>query len=116
MALVVVSMMALVAPLALSGWATYEEWGGALSGDWLEDVHEFLGNTLLALALAHLGLIVLLSRLRRRNLALPMLTGRIEGAGPSPVTHNRAWLAMALLAAVLAALMAALIAFTAWPS
>jgi cytochrome b len=98
MALLIVAMMALVAPLALSGWVTYQEWGS----DWLEDVHEFFGNALLTLALTHLGLIALLSVLRRRNLALPMLTGRIDGSGPSPVKHNRVWLAAALLLALLA--------------
>jgi len=102
MVLVTVSMMALVTPLALSGWATYHEWGGALGDDWLEEVHEFFGNALLTLVLAHLGLIALLSLLRRRNLALPMLSGRVDGSGPSPVRHNRAWLAAALLLAVLA--------------
>ena len=102
MALAIVLMLALVLPLTLSGYATYNDWGDALGGDWLEETHELFGNAFLAVVLAHLGLIALLSALRRQNLALPMLTGRVAGSGPSPVQHNRVWLAAAVLLAVLA--------------
>lgn len=99
MAAALVLMLALVAPLVLSGLGTYNEWGG---GDWLEEMHEFFGNTFLAVVLAHLGLIAALSVLRRQNQALPMLTGRGQGTGPSLITHNRGWLAGLLLGAVVA--------------
>ena len=102
MALAVVLMLALVVPLTLSGYATYNDWGDLLGGDWLEETHEFFGNAFLAVVLAHLGLIALLSVLRRQNQALPMLTGRVPGNGPSPVQHNRRWLAAVVLLAVLA--------------
>ncbi|WP_310566333.1 cytochrome b/b6 domain-containing protein [Hydrogenophaga sp.] len=102
MALAIVLMLALVLPLTLSGYATYNDWGDVLGGDWLEEAHELFGNAFLAVVLAHLGLIALLSVLRRQNLALPMLTGRLPGGGPSPVRHNRVWLAVAVLLAVLA--------------
>jgi len=102
MALAVLALLLLVAPLTLSGYGTYNDWGNFLGGDWLEDVHEFFGNAFLAVVLAHIGLIVAISLLRRRNQALPMLTGRSEGAGPDLVKHNHAWLAGLLLAAVLA--------------
>lgn len=98
MALAIVALLVLVAPLTLSGYATYSEWGG----DWLEEVHEFLGNSFLAVVLAHLALIAGLSLLRRKNQALPMLTGRVEGPGPDLAKRNHAWLAAALLMAVLA--------------
>ncbi len=39
---------------------------------------------------------------RQKNLALPMLTGRLEGRGPDLIAHNRVWLAMVLLLSVLA--------------
>ena len=48
------------------------------------------------------GAMLGLSLLRRRNLAQPMLTGRIEGEGPDLVKKNRSWLAALLLLAVLA--------------
>lgn len=102
MALAVAVLMALVLPLTLSGYATYNDWGDVLGGDWLEELHEFFGNAFLAVVLAHVGLIALLSLVRRQNQALPMLGGRLPGAGPSPVKHNRRWLAAVLLLAVLA--------------
>lgn len=98
MALAVALILALVVPLTLSGYAVWDEWGG----EWLEEVHEFFGNTLLFVVLAHIGLIALLSALRRKNQALPMLTGRVQGPGPDLAKNNHGWLAAAVLACVLA--------------
>lgn len=102
MALAVVALLLMVLPLTLSGYATYNDWGDFLGGDWLEDVHEFFGEAFLFVVLAHLALIAGLSLLRRKNQALPMLTGRIDGKGPDLVQKNRVWLAALLLLAVLA--------------
>jgi cytochrome b len=102
MALAVIALMAMVVPLTLSGYATYNDWGDVLGGEWLEEVHEVLGNAFLAVVLAHLALILGLSVLRGKNQALPMLTGRVEGPGPHLVQKNRSWLAALLLLAVLA--------------
>ena len=98
MALAVALILALVVPLTLSGYAVWVEWGG----ERLEEVHEFFGNTLLFVVLAHVGLIALLSVLRRKNQALPMLTGRVQGSGPDLAKNNHGWLAAAVLACVLA--------------
>jgi len=97
-----VALLLMVVPLTLSGYATYNDWGDFLGGDWLEEVHEFFGEAFLFVVLAHLALIAGLSLLRRKNQALPMLTGRIDGKGPDLVQKNRAWLATLLLLAVLA--------------
>lgn len=94
----VVVMLMLVVPVTLSGYALYNDW----SGEWLEDVHEFFANIFLVMVFAHLALLAGLSLLRRRNLAWPMVTGRIEGKGPDLVRKNRGWLAALLLLAVLA--------------
>lgn len=102
MALAVFAMLALVIPLTLSGYGSFHDWSDFLGGDWLEEVHEFFGNAFLAVVLAHLALITGLSLLRRKNQAMPMLTGRVDGAGPDLVQRNQAWLAACLLAAVLA--------------
>lgn len=102
MSVAVLALLVLAVPLTLSGYGTYHDWGTRLGGDWLEDVHEFFGNAFLAVVLAHIALIVAISLLRRRNQALPMLTGRAEGTGPDLVQHNHVWLAALLLAAVLA--------------
>lgn len=101
MAVVIALMLALVVPLTLTGYATYNDWGGSLAGDALEELHELFANTFLLVVLAHVGLIVLLSLLRRQNMARPMLSGRIDGQGPSLVTHNRSWLAALMLVALL---------------
>lgn len=97
MTLAVVGMLGLVAGATASGWVTYQEF----TGDWMEEVHEFLGNALGALVLAHVALVAGLSLLRRRNLVAPMLSGRSPGRGPDLVRHNAAWLGALILAAVL---------------
>ncbi|APW41305.1 cytochrome b/b6 domain-containing protein [Rhodoferax saidenbachensis] len=102
MALAIVALLMLVLPLTLSGYATYNEWGDFLGGDWVADVHEFFGNTVLAVVLAHIAAIVGLSVLRRKNLAAQMVTGRADEPGPDLAKRNHGWLAALLLCAVLA--------------
>lgn len=97
MALSVVVVLAVIAPVVLSGYVTYQEW----TGDWMEEVHEFSANFMLMAVLAHIGGVVVLSCWRRRNLAAPMLTGRVEGTGPDLIRSNHAPLAAMLLAAVM---------------
>ena len=102
MVLAVVALLVIVVPLTLSGYATYNDWGNFLGGNWVEEVHEFLGEAILFVVLAHMGLIAVLSVLRRKNQALPMLTGRVQGPGPDLAKGNHGWLAAAVLACVLA--------------
>jgi cytochrome b len=92
-------LLVVAAPLVLSGYAGYVEWLGL--EDAMEEVHELFANSALALVMAHLGLILLLSIRHRRNLATPMLTGRLPGPGPDLVKANRRWLAMLVLATYL---------------
>ena len=102
MALATATLLALVVPLTLSGYASDHSWGDFLGGDWINDLHEWFGEALLATVLLHLALIAGLSLLRRQNQARPMLTGRLPGPGPDLVPKNRRWLAAVLLLAVLA--------------
>lgn len=95
-------LLVLVLPLTLSGYATYNDWGDVLGGEWLADLHGFVGEAMLAVGLAHVALIAALSLLRRKNQAQPMLTGRVDGTGPDLAKRNHAWLAALLLIAVLA--------------
>ena len=97
MALALVALLAAVVPVTLSGYAIYNDFGG----EWLEELHEFAGEAFLWLVLSHLALLLGLSVLRRRNQALPMLSGRIEGAGTDLAKRNHGVLAMLLLSAVL---------------
>ncbi len=96
MAVTVAALLLAIAPVVLSGYVTYQEW----TGDWMEEVHEFFGNFMLIAVIAHVAGVVILSLLRRRNLATPMLTGRVEGAGPDLIKSNHGFLAAALLVAV----------------
>lgn len=97
MTLAIVGVLLAVAMTTLTGWVTYEEF----TGEWMEEVHEFAGNLLLALVLGHIALVAGLSLLRRRNLALPMLTGRTPGRGPDLVKRNRFWLGLLMAVALL---------------
>ena len=94
-------LLAVIAPLTLSGLGVYQQRAG---GDWLEEVHEFFGNGMLVLVLvlAHIGVVLGLSLLRRRNLVAPMLTGRTAGAEPDLVKRSYTGVAALLLMAVLA--------------
>ena len=94
----VLAVLALIAPLTLSGLAVYQKW----AGHWLEELHESLGDALLALVLLHVVTVLTLSLLRRRNLVTPMLSGRAPGAGPDLVKRPHAGVAAVLVAAVLA--------------
>ena len=97
MALAVVALLVLAVPITLTGYASFNEWGG----DWLGEVHEAVGEAFLWVVVAHLAAIAGLSWLRRKNVAAPMFTGRTEGRGPDVAKHNHAWLALLLCAAVL---------------
>jgi cytochrome b len=101
MATAVALLLLAVVPLTLSGYATYEEWGGERVGEWLEELHELAANGMLALVLLHLGLIAGLSLLRGSNLARPMLTGCLPGPGPDLLTRRQR-ITAAFAAAVLA--------------
>ena len=95
----VVGLLGATVPLVLTGYGAFHDW---TAGEWLAELHEALAQTMLALALAHVGLIAALSALRRRNQALPMLTGRTGDAGPDLVRSNRSGLAVLLTVAALA--------------
>jgi cytochrome b len=86
--------------LALSGLATYQDWGGW--GEATEELHEGLANALGLIALAHPLMVGALSLLRQRNLASPMWSGRVPGPGPDLVRHERRPWAILLVAAALA--------------
>ena len=98
MALAVVALMVAVVPVTLTGYASFNEWGGDLLGE----LHETVGEAFLWLVLAHLGALAVFSLWRRTNLTTPMLTGRTPGRGPDLVKHNHAWLAVLLALAVVA--------------
>jgi cytochrome b len=93
----VATLLLVVVPVTLTGYLTFNDWGG----DWLEEAHELFANALLIAVIAHLVVLLGLSVLRRQNQALPMLTGRIPGTGPDLVQRTRRPLAAALLLGVI---------------
>lgn len=88
--LLIVAAMVIVA----TGWATYNEVGG----EWLSELHEGAGNTMLAIVGVHVAGVVAATFLHRENLVRAMFTGtklgvRGEGAGS-------AWWSVALAMAL----------------
>ena len=96
-----VSIMLAALPLAASGYVMFNELGPEWWLDGLEEAHELLGNWALLAVLGHVALLLLTSLLRAQNMARPMLTGTIEGTGPSLIKSNRVWLAVVLLVGVI---------------
>ena len=94
----IVVLIAALPWLGLSGYITYQE----LTGEWMGELHELLGNLALFAVLLHLGVLLVASLLRSQNLARPMIGGSQSGAGPDLVPHNRAWLALLFSAAMVA--------------
>ena len=93
----IVGLLAVVVATTASGYVLDQEW----LGDWFEEVHEFAGNALLGLVLAHVGLVLFSLLLKSSNPLRLMLTGRAPGRGPDLVERNRLWLGALMLAAVL---------------
>lgn len=94
-----VGVMSFTLMAIASGYAVDQEW----FGDALEEVHEFAGNGLLMLVLAHIALVMFGWALRSGGGSwTQMFTGRVVGRGPDLVPHNRVWLAVLMLAGVVA--------------
>lgn len=95
-ALAIVAILVLGLVVTVSGFGLEQDW----LGDLLEALHEGSGEAMLAVVLAHLGLIALAAVLKRQNTVLPMITGRMPGRGPDLVKQSMGWLAALILAAV----------------
>lgn len=72
-ALVMLTMLALVLLLGLSGFlqTTDAFWGE----EWLQELHEMLASTLIAFAGLHAAAAIVMSRIERTNLIAAMITG-----------------------------------------
>jgi len=97
----VLGLLAASVLVTASGYALYAELAGGRWEDALEEVHEFLGNGMLALVLVHIGLVLAGSLLRRQNQALTMVTGRAPGKGPDLAKRNLLPLGLLLLICVI---------------
>lgn len=93
-ALAIVALLALAAATTAAGWALDAE----LAGHWLEEVHEALANTMLAVALVHVAGVVLGSLAHRENLVRSMITGRKRAAPAEGI--RSAWRSLAAVMVV----------------
>ena len=98
MATLIAFLMVATVPLVLSGYLTNTD----VAGDTTEEVHEFFGELYLALVILHIATIGLFSIMRKRNLAMPMLTGYLPEKGPDLAKNNFTWLAVCILAGTIA--------------
>lgn len=97
-ALAIVALLLLTLGVAAAGWGTYND----LGGEWLEDVHEALANTMLAIVIVHVAAVVVSGWLHGENLVRAMLTGRKPALPREGITRGWPSVAALVLCAVLA--------------
>ena len=93
-ALAIVAMLGLTLAIGASGWSVYNEIGG----DWLEEVHEFAANLMLAIIGVHIVGVMLASWMHHENLTRAMIDGR-KAARPEEGVRS-AWRSVAALMVV----------------
>jgi cytochrome b len=76
-----------------SGWATYNE----LGGEWLEEFHEVLASTMLAVVGLHVAGVVLSGLLHHENLVRSMINGYKAGYSEEAISSSRVLWAVVLL-------------------
>ncbi|MEO8804749.1 MAG: cytochrome b/b6 domain-containing protein [Burkholderiaceae bacterium] len=90
-AVAIVAMLALTLAVSASGWAVFNDTGG----QWLEELHEFAANTMLAVIGVHIAGVVFASWHERENLVGAMISGRKAGRPEDSV--RSAWRSVAVL-------------------
>jgi cytochrome b len=96
-ALAIVALLALGLLTGASGWLTYNDSFAKLGGEMLEELHEGLAATMLAVAAIHVAGVIVGSRLHRENLVRAMFTGLKQGAPGEAIAGARPLAAAALL-------------------
>jgi len=79
---------------ALTGWANYND----LGGHWLEELHEGLAASMLAIIAVHVGGVLISSLLHRENLVRAMLSGIKLGEAAQAIASARPLAVLLLLA------------------
>jgi len=90
------ALITLVVASALTGYATYNDIGG----DWLEELHEGISNTLLGVVLVHIAGVLVSSLIHRENLVRSMINGLKRGDSGEGIRHRHRIVAGALVLAV----------------
>lgn len=96
-AVAIVLLLTLGLVMVASGWAVYND----LGPQWLEDLHELAGNTMLAVVVVHLFGVLSASWLHHENLVRSMVTGFKAGTTREAIGSNWRAVAAAVLLAVL---------------
>jgi cytochrome b len=98
----IVAILASAAVVVGSGWANYNDLGGG----WLEDLHEVVGNAMMALVVVHVLGVIVSSRLHHENLVRAMFSGRKSGKPAEAI--GSAWRSVAVL------MLVAVLGFWSW--
>jgi len=98
-ALAILFLLLLGIASGVSGWAVYEEIGG----DWLEELHEYTSNAMLALVFVHIAWVLVASYLQKDNLVLAMMTGKKRGQDLQAISSPYRLVALLLLTALIGA-------------
>jgi cytochrome b len=93
---VIYALIALSLLAGATGYATYNDFGG----HWMEELHEGLANSLLALVLVHIAGAVVSSLLHRENLVRAMFSGYKSGKPGEAIRYRHRLIGVALIAAV----------------
>ncbi len=97
MTAVIVILLLLVIPLTLSGYTIFND----LTGHWMEEIHESVGEFMLAMVIFHLAMIGIVSVLRRNNLTQSMLTGYTAGDGPDLIKQDHRLISVVMVVSVM---------------
>lgn len=82
----------------MSGWAVYEDIGG----DWMEALHDYISNVMLAMIFMHIAGVLVVSYLQKENLVIAMITGRKRREEPNlAISNNHTIIAILLLTAII---------------
>lgn len=92
-AVAILALLALGLATAASGWFLDVGTGG----DWLEEAHELLASTMLAIVGLHVAGVLVSSLLHHENLVASMITGRKSGPAEKGIANARPYVAVLLV-------------------
>lgn len=95
-AIAILLMLGLGAAIAVTGWLNLT----GQENDLLEEAHEILANTMLAVVVVHIVGVIVSSRMHGENLARSMVTGRKEGTPDAAIPRARGAVALLLALAL----------------